>query len=48
MENEHIADLEINNMREKMESIKESEVAILNDAHANQCDLLKREINKLR
>ena len=48
VENEHIADLELNNMREKMEGIKESQIALLNDAHANQCDLLNRQISKLR
>lgn len=48
VENEHIADLELNNLREKMESIKESQIALLNDSHANQCDLLNREISRLR
>ena len=48
VENEHISDLELNNLREKMEGIKESQIALLNDAHANQCDILNREISKLR
>ena len=47
-ETEHIAELELNNLREKMEGIKESEIALLKDAHSNQCDLLNREINKLQ
>lgn len=47
VENEHIADLELNNLREKMDGIKESEIALLKDSHANQCDILNREIMKL-
>lgn len=35
-------------MREKLESIKESELAILKDAHNNEGDILNREILKLR
>ena len=30
-----------------MEGMKESEIALLKDAHANQCDILNREIMKL-
>lgn len=47
VENEHIADLELNNLREKMESIKESEIALLKDSHSNQLDLLHRELSKV-
>ena len=47
-ETEHIADLELNNLRDKMEGIKDAEIALLKDAHSNQCDLLNREINKLQ
>ena len=48
VENQHIADLELNNLRQKLEGIKESQIALLTDAHANQCDLLNREISKLK
>ena len=47
VENEHIADLELKNLREKMDGIKEWEIALVKDSHANQCDILNREIMKL-
>ena len=39
--------MELNNLREKLDSIKESELALLKDAHANEVDILNREISKL-
>lgn len=47
-ETERIADIELNNLRDKLEGIKESELSLLKNAHANQLDLLHREINKLQ
>jgi hypothetical protein len=42
IESEHIADLELANLREKLEGIKESEVALLREASNNQEDILTR------
>lgn len=47
-ETQHIAELELNNLREKLDGIKESEIALLKDGHSNQYDLLNKEINKLQ
>jgi hypothetical protein len=48
IESEHIADLELANLREKLDGIKESELALLKDANNNQQDILTREISKLK
>ena len=40
--------MELNNLREKLEGIKESELALLREANMNQCDLLNREVSKLK
>jgi hypothetical protein len=47
-ETERIADIELSNLRDKLEGIKESELALLKNAHNNQLDLLNREIHKLQ
>ena len=47
-ETERIADMELANLRDKLEGIKESELTLLKNAHANQTELLNREINKLQ
>ena len=47
-ETERIADIELNNLRDKLEGIKESELALLKNAHNNQLDMLNREIQKLQ
>jgi predicted RNase H-like nuclease (RuvC/YqgF family) len=47
-ETERIADIELSNLRDKLEGIKESELSLLKNAHNNQLELLNREINKLQ
>jgi len=47
-ETERIADIELSNLRDKLEGIKESELSLLQNAHNNQMDLLHREISKLQ
>lgn len=47
-ETERIADIELSNLRDKLEGIKESELTLLKNAHNNQLELLHREINKLQ
>jgi hypothetical protein len=47
-ETERIADIELSNLRDKLEGIKESELTLLSNAHANQTELLQREISKLQ
>lgn len=47
-ETERIADLELENLREKLDGIKESELTLLNNAHRNQSELQQREISKLQ
>jgi len=47
-ETERIADIELSNLRDKLEGIKESELTLLSNAHANQTELLHREISKLQ
>lgn len=47
VENEHISDLQLANLRQKLDNIKESELALLKDAHNNEQDILNREIYKL-
>lgn len=46
-ETERIADIELANLRDKLEGIKDSELSLLKNAHNNQMDLLQREISKL-
>ena len=43
-----MADIELSNLRDKLEGIKESELTLLKNAHSNQMELLHREINKLQ
>lgn len=47
-ETERMADIELSNLRDKLEGIKESELTLLKNAHSNQMELLHREINKLQ
>ena len=47
-ETERIADIELSNLRDKLEGIKESELSLLKNAHNNQLELLNREIHKLQ
>lgn len=47
-ETERIADIELSNLRDKLEGIKESELSLFKNAHNNQLELLNREINKLQ
>lgn len=47
-ETERTADLELNNLREKLDGIKESELSLLNNAHQNQTELQQREILRLQ
>lgn len=47
-ETERIADFEMENLREKLDGIKESELSLLNNAHQNQSELQQREILRLQ
>lgn len=47
-ETERIAEIELINLRDKLEGIKESELSLLKNAHLNQLDLQNREISRLR
>jgi len=48
IEAEHINDLELNNLKDKLDGMRESELSLLKNSHQNQLDLLNREINKLQ
>ena len=48
IESEHINDLELNNLKDKLDGMRESELSLLKNSHQNQLDLLNREINKLQ
>lgn len=47
-ETERIADIEMSNLRDKLEGIKDSELSLLKNAHNNQMELLQREISRLQ
>lgn len=46
-DNQRIYDLELANLREKLEGMRESEIGLLKNAHSNQLEILSNEINKL-
>jgi len=48
IEQEHINDLELKNLKDKLDSMRDSELTLLKNAQQNQLDLLNREINKLQ
>lgn len=47
-ETEKNADFELENLRAKLDGIKESELTLLNNAHQNQAELQQREILRLQ
>lgn len=47
-ETERIADIEMSNLRDKLEGIKDSELSLLKNAHNNQMELMQREISRLQ
>ncbi len=48
IESEHINDMELTNLKDKLDGMRDSELSLLKNSHQNQLDLLNREINKLQ
>lgn len=48
IEQEHINDLELKNLKDKLDGMRDSELTLLKNAQQNQLDLLNREIDKLQ
>jgi hypothetical protein len=48
IESEHINEMELTNLKDKLDGMRDSELSLLKNSHQNQLDLLNREINKLQ
>ena len=42
IEAEHLSDMELNNLKDKLDGMRESELSLLKNSHQNQLDLLNR------